>query len=173
MKKKIEKVFLFVFIVFFIICGVLFYTTRQNAIKTLELEKQTEQLYTEKEIKNELESRGFTNEIMTTSSKDEDSNVQVLVLDNSNEEHKYYFTTYCSTNHDEWEIYVSGEHILAMPLSFEAPSGKEYVVTESGTIKESVPELDTFDKNNIVILRVERLDSDILDSLNYDNIENY
>lgn len=128
----------------------------------------------------ELKNRGFELPIMTSSAEDLDVYIPSTVEDDSDEKHLLYFTNYMGINHEEWVIYVLGKDIFASPVSFNTENGEDYVVIESSSFLERVPDSGTSSKTvskldtnneNYIFVEVEKVNADTLDKLDYQTLK--
>ena len=154
----------------------------KKSVEEYKKEQEENSMYTEKEVTKELKKRGFELPIMTSSEDNLDVYIPSTVEDDSDEKHLLYFTNYLGTNHEEWVIYVLGKDVFASPVSFDTEDGEDYVVIESGSSSEKLPDsgtsskivskLDT-DHKNYIFIEVEKVDAKALDGLDYQTLKKY
>lgn len=183
--KKIRLIAVCVFAFLVGLAGVLGLDTciRKQAKESVEeykKEQEENSMYTEKGVTKELKKRGFELPIMTSSEDNLDVYIPSTVEDDSDKKHLLYFTNYLSTNHEEWVIYVLGKDIFASPVSFDTEDGEDYVVIESGSSSEKLPNSGTSSKivskldtnhENYIFIEVEKVDAKTLDGLDYQTLK--
>ena len=154
----------------------------EKSVEEYKKEQEENSMYTEKEVTEELKNRGFELPIMTSSAEDLDVYIPSTVEDDYDEKHLLYFTSYMSTNHEEWVIYVLGKDIFTSPVSFNTENGEDYVVIESSSSLERVPDSGTSSKTvskldtnneNYIFVEVEKVNADTLDKLDYQTLKKY
>lgn len=162
------------------VIGLDYYSKKQVERSVEEYKAEQEARYTEKEATKELKKRGFELPIMTSSEDNLDVYIPSTVEDDSDKKHLLYFTNYLSTNHEEWVIYVLGKDVFASPVSFNTENGEDYVVIESSSFLERVPDSGTSSKTvskldtnneNYIFVEVEKVNADTLDKLDYQTLK--
>ena len=152
----------------------------KESVEEYKKEQEENSMYTEKGVTKELKKRGFELPIMTSSEDNLDVYIPSTVEDDSDKKHLLYFTNYLSTNHEEWVIYVLGKDIFASPVSFDTEDGEDYVVIESGSSSEKLPNSGTSSKivskldtnhENYIFIEVEKVDAKTLDGLDYQTLK--
>lgn len=137
-------------------------------------------VYSEVDVTELLEKRGFTEyEITSSYTIDGKYNEPVEVSDSSDVKHPIYETYYVTENNEVWTIMVIDDVIMAYPLSYNAncADGVPVVVSESDEIMSYDSSTNNFYRtipnDDVMDVRVvDKIDAETLDSLTVEELAN-
>ena len=133
---------------------------------------KSQNIGTESDVIEDLESRGFTQYPITYGTTVEgDILNETIASDASAEKHPEYVTYYISSSSQTWTISVTDGSITAFPVEYnQKQKGQETIVSESDTVKAYDIETNTVfelipNNNHVRIVQLDRITPETLDDL--------
>lgn len=155
-----------------------YYEDNSEEIVAVEDAKETEQVFSEKEAIRFMSERGF-NEYPLTYDYNMDGTYtdEAEASPDSDAKHPMYQTFYVASDGSIWSVFIVGRTIAANPASYnlESDIDAQILVSETDTLT-SYTEMGnkfykTVPKESAVLLKVvEKITSEKLDKLNYDEV---
>ena len=142
-------------------------------IRSVQNAKRSKKVHTEKQAAENLASRGFTQaEISSEYSINGDYYTEKEVSKNSKTKHPAYDTYYVTSQNMVWYITEINGRVFAVPSSYNATGRNErfIIVSESDSMisydskTNNFYELVPFDDSEILLITVDRIDSDTLEN---------
>lgn len=135
--------------------------------------EESDDVFTEAELKTVLEERGFIDYPITYSYSIKGEYVsETKLIEESTEKHPMYQTFYLSEDGQAWMIYIINGEIFANPLSFNLESNlsAQLLVSESQTLTSYDDETNKFYINipyesTVIVKTIDRIDAETLEKL--------
>lgn len=149
------------------------YFEKNSSIISKTKAEDSKTVKSEKDIKESFADRGFDSSITFNYSMDGEY-VEPQEVSEGNEKHPEYETTNITNEGFYWTIYDINGCIMAYPNSYCFESGKSVILSEKDTIMSYDSATNTFFEtkpNGVVIIKVNRIDIETLNSFNEEKIE--
>lgn len=150
----------------------------EEIINTIKVE-DSENIYSEKDIYNEVEKRGFSEIDITTEYDYEGHYVSSYAMSRkSKKKHPVYQFQYVSKSNDTWIIFIIDSQIIAYPVSFNmfSSTNTKVVLSETNTITSYDSNTNMFyktipKKSELRVVVVDIIDSSTLDMITSGDLE--